>query len=206
VTVSELPPKYVTRNVYARMRGVSFAAVDKAIHEGRMSLLPGGLVDPEVADREWDEKTGPERGRRQSNGSVGGANGGSSTTHKLYDLKALHEQLKLELTQAELDEKRGNLVDKGVAAAALEEEGRRLRDAVLQVPVQVAAALAACGDPQGCRLLVHGALREALKDCAGGDKEASDGRKVANGTGRRVRTQGAGAGDAAGKVGGGGVA
>ena len=167
-----------TRAEYARYRGLSQAAVDKAVATGRISLLPGGLIDPQVADREWAENTGSQRGVRrpagaESEGNGSPAVGGLGAT--LNAVKIEHEQLKIEKTRAELEEARGNMVRKADTERWLEEEGQRARDAVLQVPVQVAAALAACGDPQGCRKLVHDALRVALQGCANGG-EVADGR------------------------------
>jgi hypothetical protein len=158
----ELPPKYVTRTVYARMRGMSFTAVEKAIYEGRMTLLPGGLIDPEVADREWAENTGLKRGVRPPNGSLEGGNGVASGTQTLTVLRAQHEQLKLDLAREELSRVRGETLDaKGVRDAQFE-RARRVRDAVLQVPQQCAAAWAACVDPQECKRIAERALREAL--------------------------------------------
>ena len=168
----------MTRKEYARYRAVSVAAVDNAVYTGRITLLPGGLIDPQVADREWAENTGPQRGIPKPRGSESEGNGSQGIGGQgasLTQLRAQHEQLKLEMTQAELDEKRGNMVPKDVVARTLEEEGQRVRDAVLQVPVQLGAALAACGNPQECIRLQVEALRAALVACAvrcGGDEVA----------------------------------
>ena len=50
--------KKITRAEYARRRGVSAPAVTKAVKTGRISVGADGLLDPEVADREWAENTG----------------------------------------------------------------------------------------------------------------------------------------------------
>lgn len=159
----ELPPALVSLSDYARSRGISVNALKRAMLEGRVSQAPGGMIDPRVADREWAENTGPKRGHRPPNGALDTPAAGGSGLATLTGIRTQHEQLKLELTRTELEEKKGNLVPKEVMAQALEVEGRRLRDSVFQVPVQVAAALAACQDPQGCKLLVHEALRAALE-------------------------------------------
>ncbi|WP_128515187.1 elements of external origin [Tabrizicola thermarum] len=49
----------VSRREYARLRGVSESAVRKAISTGRISVEPDGTIDPERADRQWDERTDP---------------------------------------------------------------------------------------------------------------------------------------------------
>ena len=158
----ELPPKYVTRTVYARMRGLSFAGVEKAIFEGRISLLPGGLIDPEVADREWAENTGPKRGVRLPNGRVAVGQVGVNGTHTLTDLRTQHEQLKLELARAELAKVQGEQLDARQVREAEFERARKVRDAVLQVSQQCAAAWAASSNPAECRLISDKALRAAL--------------------------------------------
>jgi len=57
------PPKLVTQSEYARLRGVSPAAVFKAIASGRISYLidDKGRVwlDARTADREWRANTDP---------------------------------------------------------------------------------------------------------------------------------------------------
>ena len=41
---------------YANHRGVTEAAVRRAIEYERITVSPDGLIDPEVADKEWDER------------------------------------------------------------------------------------------------------------------------------------------------------
>jgi hypothetical protein len=42
---------------YARHRGCTPKAVRKAIDSGRISTLDDGTIDPEIADREWEDNT-----------------------------------------------------------------------------------------------------------------------------------------------------
>ena len=168
----------MTRAEYALYRGCSRAAVDNAVYTGRITVKPGGLVDPQVADREWAENTGPKRGMPKPRGSVEGENGGPEVGGEratLTKLRAQELQLRLELTQADLDERRGNTVPKEEAERALEEEGQRVRDAVFQVAVQCAAAWAASGDPRECQAIAREALRSALAQCAIRVEEGADG-------------------------------
>lgn len=53
----------VTKAEFAALRGVSRAAVNKAIASGRISLEPDGSIDPERAMREWDANTDPSKQR-----------------------------------------------------------------------------------------------------------------------------------------------
>lgn len=53
----------LSRRGYASHRGVSEAAVRKALASGRISLEPDGTIDPAKADAQWDQQTDPSRQR-----------------------------------------------------------------------------------------------------------------------------------------------
>lgn len=53
----------MSRRAYAAHRGVSHTAVGKAVATGRISTLPDGSIDPDVADREWNANTDPTQQR-----------------------------------------------------------------------------------------------------------------------------------------------
>ena len=55
----------VSRRSYAAQRGVSEAAVRKAIATGRITTLPDGTIDPDRADSEWGAQTDPAKQRGQ---------------------------------------------------------------------------------------------------------------------------------------------
>ena len=55
----------VSRRSYAAQRGVSEAAVRKAIATGRITTLPDGTIDPAQADSEWGAQTDPAKQRGQ---------------------------------------------------------------------------------------------------------------------------------------------
>src|SRR5579883_1167116 len=48
---------------YAKHRGLSLAAVQKAIHSGRITPNADGLIDSDRADAEWNAKTRPGQRR-----------------------------------------------------------------------------------------------------------------------------------------------
>ena len=47
----------VSLRAYARMRGCSLTAVQKAIASKRISTLPDGTIDPERANQDWEKNT-----------------------------------------------------------------------------------------------------------------------------------------------------
>ena len=54
-----MPDAPLSLRAYARRRGVSPEAVSKAVQTGRLkaSVVDGKIVDPDLADREWNEHT-----------------------------------------------------------------------------------------------------------------------------------------------------
>jgi hypothetical protein len=49
----------VSLRAYARHRGVSLRAVQKAIQAGRIEKSPAGKIDVQIADTQWDTRTAP---------------------------------------------------------------------------------------------------------------------------------------------------
>jgi hypothetical protein len=49
----------VSLRAYARHRGVSLRAVQKAIQSGRIERTPAGKIDVQTADTQWDRRTAP---------------------------------------------------------------------------------------------------------------------------------------------------
>ncbi|HGG60421.1 MAG TPA: elements of external origin, partial [Gammaproteobacteria bacterium] len=55
----------ISIRAYARHRGVSDAAVRKAIKTGRITPEPDGTIDPQKADAEWAANTDSAQQRKQ---------------------------------------------------------------------------------------------------------------------------------------------
>ena len=47
----------MSQRAYARHRGVYVSAVQKAVDTGRITLQPGGRIDSDTADEEWERNT-----------------------------------------------------------------------------------------------------------------------------------------------------
>jgi hypothetical protein len=87
---------------YAKHRGVYESAVRKAISAGRITLMPDGQIDPEVADKEWDNNTAVKKNDPVSE-NVSGV-----TYQKSRANKELFEAL---LKKLEYEERSGKLVE-----------------------------------------------------------------------------------------------
>lgn len=64
----------LSQRAYARHRGVSHTAVQKAIRDGRLSkAIVKGKIDPTIADEEWELNTDPSTSSNSVTGDPGNA-------------------------------------------------------------------------------------------------------------------------------------
>lgn len=71
--------------------------------------------------------------------------------------------LRLRLLELDLAEREGQLVEVEAMQKVVFEQGRRVRDLLMGIPVRIAADLAAENDPAGVSILLEKALVEALE-------------------------------------------
>jgi hypothetical protein len=143
----------VSIRAYARHRGVSHTAVEKAVAAGRISTLPDGGIDPAVADVEWERNTlYPQAG------------GGNSA--EFTKARTVHEHYRARLAKLAYDEKAGTLVSKAEVETAAFNQYRQFRDAMLGIPDRVSAMLAAEADAARVYDILATEIRRALNDYA----------------------------------------
>lgn len=145
---------------YARHRGVSQPAVSKAVKVGRITLLPDGTIDPELADKQWagslsvvKSTKDAESPKKYKAASVEVLD--SDVTAEaiadmvipdglmLTEIKAIHETIKARQSYLNLMKERGELTDLAIVNKRLFELSRELRDSWLNWVNQVSGILAA---------------------------------------------------------------
>lgn len=157
---------------YARHRGVSDAAVRKAIAAGRITPNADGTLDPAQADAQWSSNTeAPRVGSRTpaarapvpadiaASADVGTAlpTGGAS----LLQARTVNEVLKAKIKKLELEKRTQQSVDRARAIAHVFHLARVERDAWLNWPARVSAQLASQLGTDGHAL--HVALEAAVR-------------------------------------------
>ena len=148
---------------YARYRGTSLSTVQKAIHTGRISTLPDGRIDSDVADGEWEANTKarPPAMRRQ------GADDGDTFGAAQYSkARAVREHYQARLAKIEYEERVASLVPKDEVKVAAFNKFRQFRDAMLNIPDRVAAMLAAETEEAKCYEILATEIRKALNEFA----------------------------------------
>jgi len=170
----------ISIRAYARHRGVSDAAVRKAIATGRVTPETDGTIDPERADAEWARNTeAPRTGTRTRpvraavppetahSAPVGDGQavlpvGGAS----LLQARTVNEVVKAQTNKVRLARLKGELVDRNQAVAHVFKLARAERDAWLNWPARISAQMAAqlAIDPHSMHIALEAAVREHLQE------------------------------------------
>jgi len=137
----------VSQRAYARHRGVSLAAVQKAIKLGRIRTTADGKIDVEQADRDWERNTNYGGPVAAGDAIVSGPSYAQS--------RAVREVYTARLAKLEYEERIGNLVPADQVTIAGFTKGRTVRDHMMIIPDRVAAQI---------RADLAGALTAACRD------------------------------------------
>lgn len=160
----------ITQAEYARRRGCSKQAVSKAVKAGRLTLIDG-MIDPEIADRQWARNTDPqqqERGapeqfevtQRRAVALTDADGGSASGDPMLVKEKARTERLRAELLEIELRQRRGELVEAVDARRVQFNLARTTRNALLALPPRLAPIFASMTDASEIERLFDSELRK----------------------------------------------
>ena len=173
----------VSRRNYAARRGVSEAAVRKAIATGRITTLADGTIDPARADSEWGARTDPaqQRGQQVPKEAIravantlrdAGADpsGTDATGGGSYFLRArtTNEVLKAQTAKVRLAKMKSEVIDRARATALVFALARQECDAWTNWPARSAALMAAeLGvDPASMQKVLEKHVRAHLTELA----------------------------------------
>ena len=167
----------ISIRAYARHRGVSDAAVRKAIAAGRITPEADGTIDAERVDREWARNSdAPRSGTatcavQESSGATGDGQAASLATSaaggtSLLQARTVNEVVKAQTNKVRLARLKGELVDRPQAIAHVFKLARSERDAWLNWPARISAQMAAkLGvDPHTMHIALEAAVREHLQE------------------------------------------
>jgi len=154
---------------YARHRGVSLAAVQKAIRSGRITPNAEGLIDSDRADAEWKSNTRPSQHRARSTASAAREPAEQQTAGAIdyFRARAIRESYLARLAKIEFEEKTAKLVSRDEVQVAAFTRGRVVRDNLLNIADRLAATLAAENDVDKVHRLLSDEIRMALDALAG---------------------------------------
>lgn len=163
---------------YAKHRGVSLAAVQKAIRSGRITTNADGKLDSERADAEWHSKTRP--GQHQARpvppapAAVREPERAEAPVTGVFDYsraRAVRENYLARLAKIEFEEKTAKLISRDEVQVAAFTKARTTRDNLLNIPDRLAATVAAEGDADKVHQILTAEIRKALDELAGANSD-----------------------------------
>ena len=152
----------LSQRAYALHRKTALSTVQKAIATHRISTEPDGRIDAEKADREWLANTRQRQPSLWNSGQetdnefgIGGA--------QYRKARAIREHYQARLAKLEYEHRKGELLRKDDVEMATFNMCRQVRDAMLNIPDRIAAAVAAEADAAVCYEMISNEVRQALE-------------------------------------------
>jgi hypothetical protein len=146
----------MSQRMYARYRGVSHRAVQKAIRSGRIVAEPDGRIDAIRADAMWSANTRP-RGAPPSPADLEAAQSRAKAMVILQHYRAKMEQLRYEVET-------GKLVSAEKVRADVFGLARRTRDRVLGLPDRLAPRITGLTDAAEIERILTDEIRVACRE------------------------------------------
>ena len=143
---------------YAEHRNISHTAVQKAIKQGRIHLTPGGRIDVDLADRDWERNTSPVNSPSPgARPSLPHEKPQSGPTYA--QSRAVRELYLARLAKLEFEERSGKLISVDEVTNATFTKARAIRDNLLNIPDRLAPMLAAESSPAGAHKILTEEIR-----------------------------------------------
>lgn len=166
----------MSQRAYAKHRGVTHRAVQKAIASGRIPVTEGQKVDPDEADRAWAANTDESRPRNSVSGTPklsvvppvpapSGASGHVVATGYQAS-RAMHENYRARTARLEYERLTGMLVSADEVKVEAFNAARRAREALLAIADRQAPVLAAITDPAEIHSVLTAEIRQVLEELA----------------------------------------
>jgi len=163
---------------YAKHRGVSLAAVQKAIKAGRVTTTADGKIDPDIADNQWKSRTDPAKQQRKRKAtpapppepeapSAPAEDGGAepeASPDDYWKSRAAREYWESELSRLKAGREKGNLIVREAAEKAWGGMVVATRTKALYLPAQLANRLAAESDPVEIEQILKDAIYRLLSE------------------------------------------
>ena len=156
------PPVTLSQAAYARHRGVSREAVNRAIREGRIPVGANGRINPAEADAAWERNTTPRPDAHPAPALAGG----DTEPMSLNEARTRHESAKAKLAELELGERSGQLIPVSEMRDVAFRASRAARDLLQSIPDRVAEVLLGQTDANEIRRLLHDEIGRAVDELA----------------------------------------
>jgi hypothetical protein len=151
---------------YARHRGMTISAVQKAIKTERIARLADGQINSDEADAAWERNTKAYAPAVTQGLEPVEEEGSGFGARQYITARAIREHYQARLAKLKYEEAVGKLVSNDEVQVAAFNRFRQLRVHMLKVPDALAAMLAAEADTVKCYEILATEIRKALDDFA----------------------------------------
>jgi len=149
--------QYARHRKVKGLRGQTRQAVRRALKDGRIRYEANGLIDPEVADAMWSDRTkGPPR-KPVPEGLV---EAGAAARTAKADL----ERARADMAQLDLRKARGSLMERDVVEAAVADAFKAIQSTALRWPARLATKLAGAKGRDAVRRIMAVEVDSMLRD------------------------------------------
>lgn len=166
---------FLSARQYAKARGVSHTAVNKAIAAGKIPLI-NGKIDPVQADAAWEENRDPRQSSKMADAAreltgqpVEEGAGERRTigqpergTFRYAQLQ--HEMAKAARTTLEVQKLQGKVIDTDVVKREIGDLISNAKRRLLAMGNALAPELASESDPAKCQAIIEAEVHDALTE------------------------------------------
>jgi hypothetical protein len=160
----------VSLRAYARMRGCSLTAVQKAIASKRITTLPDGTIDAERANEDWAKNTFAGQTVHKPSAAAdrippvheSPAASGDPVTAYLR-ARAVKESFAARTAQLEYEERAGKLIPAARAAEYAATFSAIVKDGLMAMPDRLSPMLAAVDDEKAIHRMLVAEVSAALR-------------------------------------------
>jgi len=156
----------MSQAAYARHRQVARETVRRAVRDGRIPVDAKGRIDPKEADKRWElntdlakERPAKPKGKKRK---LGGR-----ASQSFAESRARREEIRAQLADLELLERRGSLVPITEVRDAVFSLTRRARDLLRAIPDRTASIVAGLTEEVACHKVLSEEIERVQAELAG---------------------------------------
>lgn len=166
-------PRWLSLRAYARHRGVTLRAVQRALECGRITREPCEKIDPKRADRQWAENT-----RYRPTGADVLQFGKNGEPVNIAAAKLVQERYAALRAKRRYENLRASLVEVAAVRTAVAKLSGQAVARLRRVPAELAPLLAGRNDLAEVREIAERELRRVCVELAAGGRSHGPGRDV----------------------------
>jgi len=161
----------VSLRAYARMRGCSLTAVQKAISSKRITTLADGTIDPERANQDWAKNTFAGQTIHKASAASSdrlppvheSAVGSGDPVTAYLRARAVKESFAARTAQLEYEERAGKLIPAVRASEYAATFSSIVKDGLMAMPDRVSPMLAAVDDEKAIHRMLAAEVAAVLR-------------------------------------------